>query len=334
MSIVFRPLWTIEVRHAFHGGACEELAFVVPPRTLSALAGARAIARERDGRLHVLLEVDSVGDPIAAQPGMRFVFGLVPRSTRFHNYTQPEDLQPGQAALFSNSAGTDALQIRGVRIVGERPTITPGSSQRPSVIRVIDDSERVRWTHTLGTAEETVTLPGIWPVGPLQLEESGSGPSLVQSLFVEPDLAAAGVWGVLDLTVHPDHIANGAEFAVELQARSDQLRYYVVASRYSQSEFDGLTVKDTGFASDARSEVPFVRVLPAAFDAQHLPASLLDAHGTSRIVLFEAQAQVVRRERGARGIALRRNGEVLIDSLPQPGADRSDAQFVVHLSKP
>ena len=313
MSIVFRPLWTIEVRHAFHSGACEELAFVVPPRTLSALAGARAIARERDGRLHVLLEVDSVGDPIAAQP---------------------EDLQPGQAALFSNSAGTDALQIRGVRIVGERPTITPGSSQRPSVIRVTDDSERVRWTHTLGTAEETVTLPGIWPVGPLQLEESGSGPSLVQSLFVEPDLAAAGVWGVLDLTVHADHIANGAEFAVELQARSDQLRYYVVASRYSQSEFDGLTVKDTGFASDARSEVPFARVLPAAFDAQHLPTSLLDAQGTSRIVLFEAQAQVLRRERGARGIALRRNGEVLIDSLPQPGADRSDAQFVVHLSKP
>ena len=48
--------------------------------------------------------------------------------------------------------------------------------------------------------------------------------------------------------------------------------------------------------------------------------------------LFEAQAIVARRARGPTGLELHRNGDMLIGNLPQPRAERHDAQFVVHLS--
>lgn len=334
MSIEFRPLWTIEVRHAFHGGACDDLQFLVPGRTRAALAGARAIARERGGRLHVLAECTE-GRPIAVAPGQRFVFGLAPRDARFHHYTLPLELPAGYAALYRNRQDANALDAPlGVALAGDRPALGTLSPSRPRTLRLLDEAGEVHWTHTLGSGEETTAVRAALPVGAWGLEESGDGPAAVQSLFVEPDLATAAAWGVLDLTADAGHLDQGATFILDLQARSDLLRYYVVAQRYSQSELDALSVQDTGFADDARGQVPFARVLPAAFGGQHLPASLLDAHGSSRIVLFEAQAPMPRRARGARGIGLRRNGDILIDSLPQPGADRPDAQFIVHLSKP
>ena len=70
-TIRFRTLWTIEVRHAFHGGASDVRAFVVPPSTALALAGAHAMARERDGRLLVLVETDEAGLPLSAIVGPR-----------------------------------------------------------------------------------------------------------------------------------------------------------------------------------------------------------------------------------------------------------------------
>jgi hypothetical protein len=51
-------------------------------------------------------------------------------------------------------------------------------------------------------------------------------------------------------------------------------------------------------------------------------------------LLFRSQAPVARRQRGRRKIQLNRNGEVLIEHLPQPGAERATADLIVHLSKP
>ena len=67
------------------------------------------------------------------------------------------------------------------------------------------------------------------------------------------------------------------------------------------------------------------------FGSGRLSPALLDAGGTRSIVLFEAETAVARRARGPHGFELHRNGELLIGNLPQPGAERTDAQFVVHL---
>jgi hypothetical protein len=183
---------------------------------------------------------------------------------------------------------------------------------------------------TRGVGDEAWTPMLSFPRGDWRVEEQGAGPPASWNLRVEPELA--GAWGLLSLTVDPGHIAAGRSFTLEFDARDDTLRYYVVASRYGEAEFAAVQVVDTGAVAEGRPPIAFSRIEPAAFGAGHLATELLDPSGSARIALFETQAPVARRARGPAGLELHRNGEVLIGSLPQPGAERYDAQFVVHLS--
>lgn len=331
--IDFRPLWTLEVRHAFFGGACDALEFLVPPSTQLALAGAHAIARPRDGRLHVLYEAGENGQPRSSLAGRRFLFGLQPREPSFELITAPLGIASGDTALWRNAPDADALTGPGaVRTSGEQLRIEPHSLQRPLTVRLFDATDTQRAQSILDTGDEAWTPPGLFTRGAWRVEEDdGNGPPQSWRLHVEPELA--GAWGLLELTVDAGHIAAGHAFTLSFTARSDTLRYYVVASRFGEAEFNQVQVLDNGFAAESRPAIQFNRVLPAAFGAGHLAPGLLDPSGNARIALFEAQASVARRARGPSGLELHRNGDLLIGNLPQPGADRPDAQFVVHLSQ-
>jgi len=261
--IRFRTLWTVEVRHAFFGAGAEVLEFLVPPATQRALAGVHALARERLGVLHVLIEVDEAGQPLAPLAGRRFVFRLRPRQAAFETVTQPFGIARGETALWANAGTLDALDV---------PVAAPDND--------------------------------------------------------------TSAWGLLALTATPGHVADGHAFHLDFAARSDTLRYYVVARAYAQAEFDQLGLQDAGFAAEARPQIVFDRLLPPAFGAEHLPLALLDPAGGARVACFQARTPVARRPRGPARLQLHRSGDVLIGHLPQPGADRPDAHFIVHLSKP
>ena len=133
------------------------------------------------------------------------------------------------------------------------------------------------------------------------------------------------------LTASAGHVANGHAFTLHLAARRDVLRYYIVVKPVNDADFNSIKILDTGAVDDGRdAAVTFKRVLPP-FGSGRLSPALLDAGGTRSIVLFEAETAVARRARGPHGFELHRNGELLIGNLPQPGAERTDAQFVVHL---
>jgi hypothetical protein len=331
-TITFRPLWTIEVRHEFHGGACDALDFIVPPSTALTLAGAHAMARQRDGRLQVLIETDEAGLPLSPLAGAHFLFGLRPREASFDLITVPLALPPGSSALWSNTADANALAGPSeVRISGEQLRIEPRSPVRPLTLCMFDALDIERRQAVLNEGDEAWTPQGLFTHGTWRVEEQAGGAPQSWALRVEPELA--GAWGLLDLAVDAGHIAAGHAFALEFAARSDTLRYYVVASRFAEAEFNQVQVLDAGFAAEARPQIQFSRVLPAAFGVSHLAPELLDPSGSARIALFEAQATVTRRVRGPAGVELHRNGDVLVGNLPQPGADRPDAQFVVHLSQ-
>jgi hypothetical protein len=331
-TITFRTLWTIEVRHAFHGGACDALAFIVPPSTERALAGAHAMARQLNGRLHVLIETDEAGAPLSTLAGAHFLFGLKPREASFDLISVPLGLPAGDSAVWDNTADADVLAgPRAVRIVGEQLRIEPRLETRPLTLRLFNSADVLHAQTVLNVGDESWTLPGLFPRGAWRVEEQAAGPPQSWSLLVEPELI--GAWGVLNIAVDAGHIAAGHDFAIEFAARSDTLRYYVVATRFAEAEFNQVQVIDSGFGAEARPQIAFNRVLSAAFNAGHLAPELLDPSGSARIALFEAQASVARRARGPGGVALQRNGDVLVGNLPQPGADRPDAQFVVHLTQ-
>lgn len=329
--IHFRELWTVEVRHGFFGGACDALRFIVPPATQHALAGLRMLARERDGRLHVLIETDDLDQPLVDAVGERLRFGLVPRAASFERITVPHGLPAGDSPTWDNSADPTALAgPRAERIVAAGPRVEPRSAERPLTLRLLDDSATARATTVLGERDEAWTLPFVLPQGLWQVEETGAGAPTTWALRIDDELA--GCWGQLELELAAAHLAAPQAFTLDFAARSDTLRYYVVASRFSAAEFDQISVQDTGAAAEGRPVIGFDRILPADFDASHLAPTLLDPAGSARIALFQTQVAVARRARGPGGIELHRNGDVLIGHLPQPGAGRNDAQFVVHLS--
>ena len=329
--IAFRPLWTVSVQHSFFGGACDALSFSVPPATERALAGAHAMVRERDGVLHVLVEVDAADAPLSDLRGLRLQFGLRPREASFDLITTPLGVTRGDAAVWDNTADANALGApRAVRISGEQLRIEPRSALRPLTVRLFDAANAQQAQIVLNVGDEAWTLPGRYTRGEWRVEEQAAGPAASWALWVEPELVNA--WGVLALGFDAGHLPAGQAFALSFNARSDTLRYYVVANRFGLAEFNSLSVQDDGFAAEARPAILFNRVIPANFNASHLAPALLDPSGSARIALFEAQAAVARRARGPVGLALHRNGDVLIGNLPQPGAERHDAQFVVHLS--
>lgn len=335
MNTGFRTLWTIAVSHAFHGGVCDALAFVVPPATQDALKAMRAMAREIDGRLHVLIEQDTDGHALIDSTGRTLVFGLAPRSSTFVQYTGDMGLAKGQQALFANATSVDAIdaQPTGVRITASRMSLTPQRLERPLTLRAITADGLPKAHITLAPTDASWQ----WDAGALQgevllTEEAQPGVVLArQRLFIAPGLTDC--WGALTLQIASDHVQHGHHFTLALPAREDVLRYYVLVKPANQADFDSIQIQDQGAATDSRNPVTFTRHVPP-FGQGHLSPDLLDPGHTRQLVLFEASASIARQARGPHGIALQRQGEVLIGDLPQPGADRSDAQFVVHLSKP
>jgi hypothetical protein len=336
MISAYRTLWTVAVRHEFRGGACDDLAFIVPAATRDALADMRALIRERDGVLHVLIGVDSDGEPLGDCAGRRLIFGLRPRNAFFTQYSAPFALSPGETPLFTNELTPDALDSspRGVELCAPQPQITPRLAARPLDLRIATPAGVALASAQLRATDASWTFRGASEAGEVVVSESAAGGlSATRHLLIEPTLAATPVWGLLSLTANTGHVATAGAFTLNFAARHEQLRYYVVVKPASDADFDSIQLVDKGAAADARAPISFTRQLPP-FAAGRLAPDLLDAGGTRKIVLFEATTPVARRDRGPHGFELHRNGEVLIGNLPQPGAERCDAQFIVHLSKP
>lgn len=329
--IAFRPLWTVSVQHGFFGGQCDALSFSLPPAAERALAGAHALLRVLDGVLHVLVEVDGANATLSDLSGLRLLIALKPREASFDIITTPLGLPRGDTAVWDNATNANTLDgPRPVRISGERLRIEPRAGERPLTVRLFDAANTLQAQTVLNIGDEAWTLPGRSSRGEWRVEEQGAGPAASWALWVEPELVHA--WGVLALSFDAGHLPAGQAFNLSFGARSETLRYYVVANRFGLAEFNSLSVQDAGSVTDARPAIVFNRIAPVAFTASHLAPALLDPTGSARIALFEAQAPVARRARGPMGLELHRNGDVLIGNLPQPGAERHDAQFVVHLS--
>lgn len=273
MSVLFKPLFTLAVTHAYYGGPCGDLGFVLPPETERLLGGGRLLAKPFDGRLHVLFEADEDGEPLVSAAGRSLRIGLRLLNPAFRNFSELAVDPAGGALLYSNAGD-------------------PAHLGAPQAIVLKD---------------------------------------------LEPELAREGVFGVVEVRIAAAFYDAPAAFEIAFAARQETLRYYLVVKRYSAAELDQLTVSDAGFGEEGRPEVKFTKVPAAAFTPAEIPPALLGGGGgggDATVLLFRSQAPVARRQRGRRKIQLNRNGEVLIEHLPQPGAERATADLIVHLSKP
>jgi hypothetical protein len=270
MKILFQPLFTLAVNHAYYGGPCRDLGFVFPQETERLLRGARLVTKVLDGRLHVLFEADEEGAPLVSAAGRTLRIGLQLLNPSFPNFSALP-IDPATAVALYANAGD------------------PRQLDAPQPVAAAD--------------------------------------------LADPELARQGVFGVVEARIDAGLYSEPAAFEIAFDAREETLRYYLVVRRYSAAELEQLSVSDAGFTEEARPEVRFTKVPAAAFTAAEIPPALLGGSDAT-VVLFRSQAPVARRQRGRRKIQLSRNGEVLIEHLPQPGAERATADLIVHLSKP
>jgi hypothetical protein len=338
MNTRYRPILTITTVHEYYGGPCADLGFLVPSDTGSLLRGGRMLSRVLDGRLHLLVEADDQGDPVIPFDGLVLRFGLQLVNDNFGNFTAPGPGLDGTTARYRNDAAPAALDPPlPVTLTGRVLAHQLQGAGRPVTVIALDrDGEEARKqvvTAAMNADAVSLMFDDMAP-GPLTLEEQfPAGVTKTTAYYLDPELRALGVFGVVELELDEGFLAAPPDFQLGFAARQESLRYYVVARNYSVADFGDLSVKDAGFAEDARPKVVFDKVLPAAFTPAELPPEALGGAGEPT-VLFRSQNPVPRRAAGRHKLQLNHNGDVLIAHLPQPGAARPTADLIIHLAKP
>ena len=329
MNSVFRELFRLQSRHGYADERATGVEYVVPAPTRELLRRGRMQARAREGRLHVLMETSANGDPRVALAVGALRFGVRPRVPgAFANVTAPLHAGPNTPLLRSSGAPNALAPATDVRVVAHMPRHSLTSSERPVAVSLTnaDGALVSRQVVPDPTSEVTLDLRG-QPAGHYRLRCEDRVEVFEQDWLLEPELSAC--CAVLELPLEPALYARESQFTLSLSARSERLRYYVVARRPGSTDLSTVTVEDLGHLEDARPQVGFARVDQANFGSDHLPPASLDQGGG--VVLCESIAAVPRTHPGRRRIQLSLQGEVRISNLPAAGADRSAADIVIHL---
>jgi hypothetical protein len=289
--------------------------------------------------LYVLYEADGDGVPRVTAPGENLRIGLRLENPFLANFTAtPPPIAPN-VSLYRNETATSALDGPLLSTVSGNGLVHPiGLLIRPVTITVQDGTGAVvdSKVFTAGNNQPQAAFDlASCPPGPLSVVEDygvGGPAGLVTSYYLHPELLHAGASIIIDVKIAPDFYSTPPAFDITFGAREETLSYYLVVANYNDTDFNSLSVSDAGFTDDARPQITFTRVPSDAFAAGDPPVALLGAAG-ARVVAFKSDAPVARQQRGRKKIQLNRNGEVLMDQLPQPGADKPDANMIVHISK-
>lgn len=337
MRVHFKSLFTLEITHDYYlGGLCPELEFVVASQMPAFIEG-RLLARVLNGRLHLLYEAKDDDQAYRKVTGSTLWIGLRQSAPAFSNFTL-NAAPAGDSLLYQNRTDPETfdppLSIH--LLQSQQQTVTPENTSRPLQLRwkqVRDGVPHLIAEHTLNTGENSATFAtDLWSAGHYQLESQTVGPPQLSHWLHVPAFAGATLWGVVAVTIDEGFYATAPTLQLELQARSETLRYYVVASNFGNSEFAQLQLVDAGALEQNRPALSFERIAAADFAPEDIPASSLQS-ANSKVVLFRSQQPVARRAGGYRKLQLRRNAEVLVQHLPQAGSDRAQAHFIVHLAK-
>ncbi|WP_342375421.1 hypothetical protein NVS55_29565 [Myxococcus stipitatus] len=337
MSFHLRTLLTVSIAHGYYAGACTDLGFVLPSETAKLLEGGRLVARVREGMLHVLFDADPQGAPLVSLAGKTLRVGLKQLNPQFGNITA--GLLGG--ATLSHRVNDPVGQLGAPvqrAFVGQVFSHALSDAERPITVSVSDAAGNTLRTQTVTEEDDRASvsfdLTGL-PPGALTLRETSGLETVTTACYLDPELQQEGAFAVLELRIDPGFYTAPPAFTVAYAARQETLKYYLVADNYTQAEASLLSVTDTGFTEDSRPQLVFTRVSSQDFTPADLPAGLLGG-SNAQVVLFKSQALVPRRQQARRKVQLVRTstGDVLIDHLPQPGADSPHADVIIHVLKP
>lgn len=324
-------LFSLKVTHAYYGGLCRDFAFVLPRDTVSLARGLRLITRDLDGVLHVLYPSEESSAPLV---GKTLRIGLKLLNLGFGNFTEIGFNPASASALYRNQAVPGQLDApQPVALIGPRLAFPLTEEERPATVELRDAGGDTLRSATVADDRDSVSFDLTdLPPGSCVVEETYPD-NVIHSTdcYLDPELRQAGVLGMVEIRIDGSFPATPPVFEIAFDARLETLKYYLVVRNHSSAELNQLNVSDNGSAEDSRPPIVFTRVSAASITLAEIPPVMREG---ADVVLFKSQDPVARQAKGRRKIQLSRNGDVLIEHLPQPGAEKPDADMIVHVSKP
>jgi hypothetical protein len=337
MITQFKTLFEVGIAHPYYRETCEDVTFIIPEGTAQWLRNGKLVAKELEGRLHVLFEADETGPALKPISGQTLRIGLRLLNPSFSNFTKVDATFASSKLLYGNAVVPAALDAPiQVQLVGHIFSHTLTDGARPVTLTLRDKAGLELRTDEITAAVNrpaiSYDLTGL-PPGVYTVDEDYPAGLTRNPYYSEAELLQAGVFGIIEVKIDGNFYGAPPAFQIDFEPREETLKYYVVARNYADADVNQLSVLDTGFGDDGRPQINFTKVPSSAFTAAEIPPALL-TNSTGKVVLFKSQAVVARAEKGRKKIQLKKNGDVLIAHLPQPRPERTTADLVIPVSKP
>ncbi|WP_428242865.1 hypothetical protein [Gynuella sp.] len=337
MNTRLLPLFTLHIRHEYYQGNCPDFSFLIPAQSAQQAQQGRIIFRQKDHVLYALYTANNDALPISPLNNATLLIGLQLNNPNFSNFTDV-DISAG-TLLYQNTTDTSLLDSAiPITLCSHLLRHTLTFSERPNQITLKLSDETVLAVTNCSTGDthndvdfELSRLQV--SEGRLRITESTPGDSSDHDYFYAPELFRSGIFALVEIQITADSYNNASTYQIDFSAKNDILKYYVVANHYSDTEFNSLSVTDTGFNEDGRSEIVFNPVLPAAFSSDDIHAELL-ADDDQHLVVFKSNSVQKRQQTPRKHIQLNLNGEVLIADLPSASQEKTQPSFVIQLEKP
>lgn len=331
----FQPLFVISISHSYYTQSCKDFDYSFPRDTLQLLKNANLIARVRDNKLYVLFAADKTGAHLTSKT---LRIGLRLLNPYFSNFTDLSFVDQSCRPLYRNSQRGGELDAAvPVILVGQVFSHALIKTARPVTVTLKDPSDQIFKTDTVTGENNRSTisydLTG-QPAGAYHItEEDGAGNSITRIYYSDAELQQHSIFGVVEINIDGSFYTKDTEFKITFTAKQETLKYYIIARNYSQLELDQLSIVDEG--EEGRPQIQFTS---ANFTNDDLSPSIL-GNGDAKIALFKSQTSVMRQEKARQKIQLQKknssqqNASVLIPHLPQPGANKVNADLLIQLSK-
>jgi len=336
-----RLLFTVSISHNYYSQGCKDFSFIIPADINQLLKNGKLIAKIADGKLLVLFAADETKNPLVFLSGKTLRIGLKLLNPLFSNFTDLDFDFNLTRPLYRNSINSDALDAaKAITLVGQVFSHSLSNSARPVTVILKNSDGQVLQTDTIAATNDRLTvsydLTG-QVAGAYSVEESYLESTKTVRYYSDFEFQKEGVFGIIEIALANSFYTQPPEFALSFAAKQETLKYYVVAQNYNDLDVTQLSVLDAGFAAEGRSQINFTKILPNAFTKDDISPSLL-GNGDARIALFKSQTAVTRQEKARKNIQLQKqkNGgvEELIKHLPQPSADKANADLILQLAKP
>jgi hypothetical protein len=338
MQIQFEKLLTVDIAHSYYCTGCQDFTYFFPVDALKLMRDKKLIVRVNDGKLYILFEAGESGAALVKSAGESLRIGLKLLNPNFSNFTRPDLTDISKTPLYRNATDPAILEKTcEVELKGRQFSHVFASPDRPLNIMLKDSSGAIikKKTVTLDNNQQSVSydLTGL-AAGAYTVEESCTDRNPVTAgYYCDPEIQPAGIFGILEINVKDSFYASPPVFHIIFQAREEVQKYYIVAKNYSQMELINIGVEDNGFNEENRPRVVYDRVEAAAFGPGEISPAILGGKDV-QVVLFKSRSAVARREKAHRNIQLRKNGDILITHLLQPGRGRPDGNMIVKIIKP